>query len=249
MDHLSIYRSHAMHPQNRLVSRLPREDQERLFQKARLVTLSVGDVACEPGRTVRYVHFPTSGILSSIIPLRNGEIAEAASIGNEGVTGLSSVVDTNPIPYRIVQRIEGQSLRVPTDDFRTLLRESPTMQELIGRYTLALLQEYAQNAACNLHHRVTERMCRWLLTTADRVGRDHFPVTQELLSQMLGVSRQSINATAGALQQESLIEYRRGKLILVDRVRLESIACECYRATKEAYENLVGTSDRVAYAT
>lgn len=238
-----------MQSQNYLLGRLPQEDQERLLSSARMVTLAVGDVACDPDDPVRHVHFPTSGVLSSIIHLRNGEIAEAAAIGCEGIAGLSSVIGPAPMPHRIVQRVEGQNLRVPADEFKTLLKTSPPMQELIGRYALAQLQEFSQNAACNLHHRVTQRMCRWLLTTADRLGRDHFPITQELLSQMLGVSRQSINAIAGSLQEDGLIEYRRGKLVILDRSRLQILTCECYQATKDAYQCLIGIANGRACAS
>ncbi len=130
-------------------------------------------------------------------------------------------------------------MRFTAFEFKGLLETSACLRDMVGRYVLTLLQQHAQNAACNLHHKIDERLCRWLLTTSDRVGRDNFQVTQEFLSEMLGVSRQSVNVTAGQLQQQGLISYRRGNLRINDRVLLEASACECYAVTKETYERLM----------
>ena len=225
--------------ENRLLSKFDPLDYGRVLECSRRVTVGVGEIACEPGTPIRYIQFPMTGILSTVVNLQNGDMIEAATIGNEGMAGLSAIIDERASPYRITQRVEGEVLQIPVADFRSLLSASRRAREVVGRYTLTLLQQYAQNAACNLHHKIDERMCRWLLTTSDRVGRDGFEVTQEFLSEMLGVSRQSINMTACVLQQEGMISYRRGKLRITDRVRLEDAACECYRVTKETYKRLM----------
>lgn len=225
--------------ENRLLATLPRETYQQALSRAKRLLLPAGEVVCEPGRAAECVYFPTTGVLSSVVTLNDGSIIEAAMIGNEGMAGLAAVVDQYASPYRVVQRVEGEVLRLGAFEFKCLLEANQTLREIVGRYVLTLLQQHAQNAACNLHHKIDERMCRWLLTTSDRVGRDGFRVTQEFLSDMLGVSRQSVNVTAGQLQQGGMIAYRRGNMRITDRQGLEAAACECYGATKEAYERLM----------
>lgn len=99
-----------------------------------------------------------------------------------------------------------------------------------------LIQRGAQNAACIQHHTIEERMCRWLLETAHRKGEDRFGLTQEFLSDMLGVRRQGVNLTARVLQRANLITYRRGELTIGDRDGLEETSCECFRVTTVLYD-------------
>ncbi|MDQ3329228.1 MAG: Crp/Fnr family transcriptional regulator [Planctomycetota bacterium] len=226
-------------PQNRLLAALPRDVYIQTVGRAKRLTLPVGEIISEPGRPAECVYFPTTGVLSAVVTLNNGSLIEAAMIGNEGMAGLAAVIDEHASPYRVIQRVEGEVLRLTAFEFKALLETNIPLRDLVGRYVLTLLQQHAQNAACNLHHKIDERMCRWLLTTADRVGRDVFHVTQEFLSGMLGVSRQSVNVTAGQLQQNGLIAYRRGNMRISERPGLEAAACECYRATKEAYERMM----------
>jgi CRP-like cAMP-binding protein len=227
---------------NKLLAKLSAEDRDHLAGKVQRLVLPVGEVVCEPGEPVSFATFPVTGLLSAVVSFRDGAVAEAAAIGNEGVAGLAALIDDRASPYRVVQQVPGEVLRLPAADFRELVASNPRMRDVVGRYVLTLLHQYAQNAACNLHHRVEARLCRWLLTTADRTGRDQFAVTQEFLSEMLGVSRQSVNITAGALQDAGLIAYRRGSLRITDRAALEASACECYRVTNEAYERVMGRS-------
>lgn len=227
---------------NKLLKRFPSEDLAKLETDFRITPLPVGEVVCEPGRPVRFVCFPLTGLLSSVVTFENGESVEAATVGNEGAAGLESLIDDRSSPYRVIQQVAGEVVQVPADAIRAAAEASSGLREVLGRYALTLAQQYAQNAACNLHHRVEKRMCRWLLSTADRVGREGFGVTQEFLSEMLGVSRQSVSLTAGQLQQAGLIAYRRGNLRITDRTRLEEASCECYRATKNAYDRLMRTS-------
>jgi DNA-binding GntR family transcriptional regulator len=53
-------------------------------------------------------------------------------------------------------------------------------------------------------------------------------LTHEFLAQMLGTGRATVTLAAGILQRSKLIEYRRGKVEILDRKGLENAACECY---------------------
>jgi CRP-like cAMP-binding protein len=141
--------------------------------------------------------------------------------------------------HRLTQQVPREMLRIRAGEFRRALKECPVAVQLLQRYALVLIERGAQNAACNQHHTVEERMSRWLLETADRAGRGEFKITQEFLAEMLGVRRQTVNLTARLLQQAGLIAYRRGRVTILDRAALEQASCECYRLMGEAYEQLM----------
>lgn len=224
---------------NRLLAGFTSMERDRLIDRGERLRIPVGEIICEPGQTARYVVFPITGIFSSVIVLASRSVVETAMIGNEGIAGIPAIFNMRFTPVRIVARMEGDALRVPVSDVQEILAGSPGACDLIGRYALTLFQQTSQNAACNLRHRLDQRMCRWLAASADRAAQTEFRVTQEFLGEMLGVSRQSINTTAGTLHEKGLITYSRGRLAITDRARLEAAACECHEATRTAYHRLM----------
>lgn len=225
---------------NRLLDNLPRADYQRLVGHMELVQAPLGTVICEAGEAPKYVHFPTSGVISALVILEQGETVEAVTIGNEGLAGVFAAVKDSVSQYRMIQRIGDESYRIPAEAFERAVREIGSLQWLLERYMLTLLQSAAQNSACHAHHSVEERLCRWLLETSDRVGNDDFEITQELLGEMLGVRRQSVNLAARRLQQAGHIDYQRGRLAILDRRALEHAACECHRVNREMYARIMG---------
>lgn len=223
-------------PLNFILEQVTGPIRRKLNHKLVLMETKLRDVICHPGEPIEHVYFPISGMVSSIIVLKNGTTVEAATIGNEGVAGIGLLIDDTSSPYRMVQQVAGEMLRIPTADFQHILRQSPALKDLLLRYAFSLLQQCGQNAACNLHHTIGERMCRWLLQTSDRAGRHSFHITQEFLSEMLGVSRQAVNVNARRLQDAGLIEYHRGHVTIVNRDGLEQSACECYEMFNATYE-------------
>jgi CRP-like cAMP-binding protein len=221
---------------NKILDALPEPDRQQIIGQMELVTPALGEVVAQPGVPPRWVHFPTSAVLSSMVVLENGSTVEGSTLGNEGMDGLYLLAEPLANPYKINVQVEGEVLRVSAAAFRQILKESPAMSQLLMRYALVSIQRGAQNGACIQHHTIEERMCRWLLETAHRNGRDRFHLTQEFLSDMLGVRRQSVNLTARLLQGAKLIEYHRGELTILDRVGLEEASCECFRVTREMYE-------------
>jgi CRP-like cAMP-binding protein len=221
---------------NKILDALPEPDRERIIGQMERVTPALGEVVAQPGVPPRWVHFPTSAVLSSMVVLEDGSTVEGSTLGNEGMDGLYLLAEPLANPYKINVQVEGEMLRVPAAAFRQILKESPAMSQLLMRYALVSIQRGAQNGACIQHHTIEERMCRWLLETAHRNGRDRFRLTQEFLSDMLGVRRQSVNLTARLLQGAKLIDYHRGELTILDRAGLEEASCECFRVTREMYE-------------
>jgi CRP-like cAMP-binding protein len=224
---------------NKILAQLPEAELRHLLAHGEQLKLSRRQVAAAPNHPLRYVYFPLSCVLSVSVVLEDGAALEAVSIGNEGMTGVSLLIGERLSPYRIVQQVTGDALRVPVAALNGLLRRDSTLRQLLQRFSIALLRQCAQNAACNLRHTLECRMCSWLLATADRKGSDSFGITQELLSQMLGVRRQTVNLTARVLQQSGHIAYRRAQMRIVAREALQAAACECYRINRQTCERLM----------
>jgi CRP-like cAMP-binding protein len=226
-------------PRNTLLARLPAADYQRLARDLEAVTLPDKHILSEPDERIDYAYFPVSGVVSIIMLMRNGGAAEAGIVGREGMIGLPLLVNDFVSPYRMIQQVPGVSLRIPAAALVEMLRSSPALRQLVERYALAVLQQSAQNAACHLLHGLDQRLCRWLLATQDRVGADTFYLTQEFLAQMLGVQRQTVNQSAGALQRAEVIAYRRGNVRVLNRHGLERLTCECYEQTRAVYERML----------
>jgi CRP-like cAMP-binding protein len=227
---------------NQILQRLPAADLRRIRTRMEVVTPKLGEVVAHPGAEPRFVHFPISGVLSSMVVLEDGLTVEASTVGNEGMDGLYLLADPLANPYRINVQVPGELLRMPTKAFRQELAASNAFSQLLLRYALVLIQRGAQNGACIQHHSIEERMCRWLLETAYRKGEDEFGMTQEFLADMLGVRRQSVNLTARVLQSAKLIKYHMGNLRILDRAGLEEASCECFRVTSKMYDRMMQLS-------
>jgi len=227
---------------NKILSQLPPADYERVVGQMERVSPALGEVVAHPNTEPKWVHFPVSGVLSSMIILEDGSTVEASTVGNEGMDGLYLLIDPKANPYKINVQVAGEMFRMTASAFKKARLENAAFSQLLLRYALVLIQRGAQNAACIQHHTIEERMCRWLLETAHRKGSDRFGLTQEFLSDMLGVRRQSVNLTARILQSAGLIKYSRGELTILDRAGLEEASCECFNVTTQMYERTMRLS-------
>lgn len=224
---------------NGLLDRLPREEFDHLAGLLESVTLVQKQVLFRIDDRIEHVHFPTTGMVSLVIVLEDGSEVEAATIGNDGMVGLTLLFGLEFSPHLVICQVPGDSLRLPTRSLLHSLERCPSLNDLIKRYAAVSLRHASQVIACNALHPVQERACRWLLMTQDRVGRDEFPLTQEFLAGMLGVRRQTVTVIAGLLQQAGLITYRRGLIRILDRPGLERATCECYGTMRDFYGRIM----------
>jgi CRP-like cAMP-binding protein len=226
---------------NRLLKALPEEDYERLYAHLRPHAVKQKQDMGEAGQRIAEVHFPVDAVVSILTRMDKGPNVEIATIGNEGVVGLTVAWGGDAMNPREVATVQapGEVVSMDARAFRAELREQGALASLIERYTLAFFSQVSQQVACNGLHSVEQRSARWLLLTHDRVGTDEFPMTHEFLAQMLGVRRASVTVTAGSLQRAGFVEFSRGRVAVVDRAGLESAACECYGVTREVYDRLL----------
>jgi CRP-like cAMP-binding protein len=225
--------------QNHLLAALLDAEFERLSPHLQPVPLLLGDVLCESGGKLDHVYFPTTAIISLHYLLENGGSSEIAGVGNEGMLGIALFMGGGSTPSRAVVQTGGFGYRLPV---RILMEEfdraGPVMRLLL-RYTQALLTHMSQTAVCNRHHTVEQQLCRWLLLTLDRLGNKELTMTQELISNMLGVRREGVTEAAGRLQAHGYISYRRGHITVIDRAGLEQQVCECYDVVKKEFGRLL----------
>jgi CRP-like cAMP-binding protein len=223
---------------NRLLAGLAPSSYDALLPLLEPVHLEQKQVLAMANEPISHAVFPTTAVISLIVPMENGESVEAATVGLEGMLGLPLFLGDGAAAEEAVVQIEGKALRMPAETFRQVVTETPELQDLLHRYTLALMGQMSRTAGCNRAHPIEERCARWLLLTHDRVGNDTFYLTHEFLAAMLGTRRPSVTIVAGQLQQAGLIRYRRGQLTILDREGLENAACEDYRLTQDLYERL-----------
>jgi CRP-like cAMP-binding protein len=225
---------------NHLLDRLPGPELDQLLQDSTLVSF----VAKEEVDGLRWeeqpAYFPTSGVYSLLLPMLKDDAVEVAVVDSEGMLGIPIVLGMNENPVRAVCQVEGQCVRVPQPRFLASLQDGGMLEKIIRRFLAVSWQTANQTIACSLRHSVKQRTARWLLTVHDRSPTDEFGVTQEILSGMVGASRQKITLVAGELQEAGCIRYQRGRVRVLDRAQLEKTSCECYQVLRKAYEFLRG---------
>jgi len=195
-----------------------------------VVALPVKQILHRPGEPIDYVYFPGVGFCSELAVLESGAMVEVATVGCEGMVGIFATDDGERAPsVSMVQASMHTCYRLPARRFLEEMHRGGAFRELMNRYLQAHVGSIMQSTACNAIHTVEQRLARWLLMAHDRVRSNAFPLTQEFVAMMLGVSRPAVTIVAGTLQAAGLITYRRGHVAILDRKGLEAGSCECYR--------------------
>jgi CRP-like cAMP-binding protein len=201
--------------------------------------MPLGLVLSESGDKMNYVYFPTTAIVSLLYGLENGSSAEIAVVGNEGCVGVSIFMGGQSTLSSSVVQSAGKSYRIKAQAILEEFGKAGPMMHLFLRYTQALITQMSQTAVCNRHHTLDQQFCRWLLLSLDRLTSNDLVMTQELISNMLGVRREGVTEAALKVQKAGLISYSRGHIKILDRKGLEHRTCECYQVVKTEYERLL----------
>ena len=191
------------------------------------------------GGKLEFAYFPNRGLISLVVVMKDGRTAEAGIVGNEGFTGTQAAVGLSRGPLRAVVQVTGDGFRVKVGALQKTMESALHLQMMLHRYAAIRGMQVAQTAACNRLHDIKQRLARWLLMTQDRVNSGALPITHDFLATMLGTDRPSVSLAAGVLQKEGLIEYTRGAVKIVNRNKLEGVACECYGVIRQ-YDGELG---------
>lgn len=225
--------------QNHLLAALAPEVQTRLFPHLELVLLPLRAVLYESNLPVPFVYFPTDSIISLQYMMEDGESTAISVVGNEGLLGVNLFMGIETSPNRSLVQSAGFAYRLPKSQVQDEFKRHGQLMKLMLCYTQSLLTQVSQTAVCNRHHSITQQLCRWLLISMDRLEHEQLTMTQEFISNMLGVRRQSITEAATKLRQEGVIRYHRGLIHVINRPKLESLSCECYAVVKKETDVLL----------
>jgi len=229
--------------QNALLAALPSKEQKRILGYLKPAALSLGDILCEPGKTIERIYFPLTALIS-LLTVVDDKPLEVGMIGREGVLGIPLAFGVKHSPVRALVQGAGLALTMPTPVFLREFKRSPPLQGKVLGFANELMLQIGLSAACNRFHPVTARLARWLLMTRDRVGSDEFRLTHKFLADMLGVRRAGVTIAASGLQRGGVIEYSWGRVRILNERKLEATACSCYEMGRGIYKREQSRANR-----
>lgn len=222
--------------ENQLLSNLSLTTYQRLSPHIEKICLTSGTITHRSGEATVEVYFPATAIFSAVIAMNDGSTAEVALIGKEGLVGLSAILGSNTMVTNSIVQVSGTAFKLPRKIIQQEFQKEGELQLLLLIYTQAYIAHISHIAACNSLHTIEQRLARFLLFVHDYIPQETIPLTQKLISSMLGVRRASITEAAISFQSRKIIQYSRGKIAIIDRFQLEEIACECYGKIKSNYQ-------------
>lgn len=227
--------------ENRLLAALPKKEYQRLLPELEHVRLVFGEILYEAGDTIQHVYFPNDSIISLLSTVAQRSTLEVGIVGNDGMAGISVFMGVDKSRTRALVQGPGTATRMKSATLRRESKQLGSLPRLLKRYSHSLLTQISQSAACNRFHTVDARLARWLLMTHDCVKSDEFRLTQQFMSDMVGVRREGVNKAAGALKRAKLISSNRGSVTILNRQGLEAAACLCYRIIRDERDSFLGT--------
>lgn len=234
---------------NSVLQRLSRSDLKLIEGSLASQILAHGKTIAEAGDPIEHVFFPNSGLISLVVPLSAGEMIEAGVVGREDVLGASAAFGARTHLNTAVVQMPGAAAVIKASDLIEAAGKSETLRRDLFLHDQFVLAQAQQSAACNARHNIPERLATWLLRIRDRAQQDELPLTQEFLSQMIGVQRASVSIAASAMQNAGLIHYRRGRIQITDVPGLEATACECYASLRGQFRRMTKAAEPRETAT
>jgi CRP-like cAMP-binding protein len=225
---------------NHFLASLSAQDRELIKPHLHPMELPRETILYRAEDTITRLYFPESGVVSLVVGFANGQFVEAGMFGRNSVIGVGAALDGAVALNQAIGQASGSGFFVEVSVIKRLVRESETLRSAFARHEQMASAQVQQVGACNALHELEERLSRWLLQTRDLLGSDTLPLTQDFLSQMLGVQRSSVTLVARSLQEAGLINYRRGRIHVVDVEGLQDSCCECYATINRHFHRLVG---------
>lgn len=228
---------------NRILSALPHEELTHLLPHLEEVSLKKGETVYLTGDNIKHAYFPQNGLLSLVFTTETGSTVEVASVGSEGVVGLPVILGNQMIPYEVTVQFTTAAWKIRAKRLQEEFDKEKTLHAFLLRYLNLLIAQICQSSICNRFHPLNEALSRWLLTVQDRVNLDNLNLTHESISHTLGAPRTAITGAAGELQRAGIIRYMRGNICILDRAKLETKSCECYRIIRDELDRFLSRID------
>lgn len=225
---------------NLIFSALSSDVKNRLLPQFELVLLERGTILYESNHVLNHIYFPIDAIVALVYVVESGASSEISLVGNEGIVSIFTLLSNEGTCSQAWVMSAGYAYRLPKQAMQEELnRDAGNTLQLLLRYIQALITQLSLTAVCNRHHSIEQQLCRLLLLSLDRLPCNNLNMTQEMISNMLGVRREGITEAAGKLQKLGIINYCRGHIIILDRPQLEHLACECYAVVKKETDRLL----------
>lgn len=232
--------------QNALIAGLSTAERERLVSDLELVPLTLGQVLYESGQTMSHAYFPIDCVVSLLYVMKNGESAEIAIVGNEGMIGIALFMGGGSTDGRAIVQNAGYAYRLKAQVLKDEFYSRGPLSHLLLMFAQALITQMVQTAACNRHHPVDQQLCRWMLLSLDRLSSRRLSMTEKLIGNMLGLSPSDVTSATDVLQKAGLIHYHAGEITVLDRDGIEKRSCECYEVVKKESDRLLPLSVEIA---
>jgi CRP-like cAMP-binding protein len=226
--------------QNALLAALPVAERARLAPELELVPLTLGQVLYESGETMSHAYFPTDCVISLLYVMKNGESAEIAIVGNEGMIGIALFMGGDSTMSRAIVQNAGHAYRLKAQILKDEFHKGSALSRALLMFGSALITQMVQTAACNRHHTVDQQLCRWMLLSLDRLPNDRISMTPKLIGNMLGLGDVDVRSATDVLSEAGLIDYDQGEINVLDRAGVERRSCECYGVVKKESDRLLG---------
>ncbi len=214
---------------NSILNSLTADEHEGIAKYLEKLELPLGKVLYYPEEKIAYVYFPETCVISIVTVLENGDTVEAGIIGCEGLSGAAIIFSEEFSPLEATIQLSGEIIRLPVAEFAKLFEQNKRFRNAALRHIYSFVAQLSQNAACLCHHKIDQRLARWLLMFDDRSASERLNLTQEFIAQMLGVHRPTVSKNANDLQKKGFISYNRGTVKILNRQGLEEFTCECYK--------------------
>ena len=224
---------------NRILGALPDEEFGRIASHLNYVTFEIDEIIYLSDDPIEYVYLLESGLVSLLSTTESGSTIEVAMLGQEGLVGLPVILKNRVIPYEVKVRLRSEAFKIKAEIFQGEFDKGQVLHEFVLRYLNVMITQISQSSICNRFHTIEQTLSRWLLTVHDHVNANTFNLTQQVIAQALGVPRTGVTVAAGTLQTGGAIRYSRGKIVILDRVRLESHSCECYRIMRDELDHFL----------
>jgi len=224
---------------NALLAGLPSAERARFYDDLELVPLSLGQVLYESGQTMVHAYFPTDCVISLLYVMKNGESAEIAIVGNEGMIGIALFMGGDSTMSRAIVQNAGHAYRLKAQVLKREFRRGDALSRALLMFGSALITQMVQTAACNRHHTVDQQLCRWMLLSLDRLPTGRISMTAKLIGNMLGLGATDVTTATDILRKAGLIQYDDGEITVLDRPGVELRSCECYGVVKKESDRLL----------
>jgi CRP-like cAMP-binding protein len=226
-------------PRNHFLANLPAKEFERIAGNLVAIELPQGMLLSEPDEPIGYLYFPEHGLISTNATTPAGESIEVGMIGREGFSGVAALLGQPEMQHTVVVQTPGSGYRLRASVMLEELQQSSKIRAMVDNFLYVQMVTATQSVLCARLHSLQQRLARWLLTAADRSETERLDLTQEYMARMLGSRRSTVTVTAQALQEQGMIEYKRGRVTIVNRPKFETAACECYGIVKASHQKLL----------